>query len=54
MMNLIKMSPTRDGGFRKVKWVISILPIGKVTDIHLEEKEPLVFFNGKYRALAEV
>ncbi|MEH7418806.1 flavin reductase family protein [Neobacillus drentensis] len=28
--------------------------IGKVTDIHLEEKEPLVFFNGKYRTLAEV
>jgi hypothetical protein len=28
--------------------------IGKVTDIHLEEKEPLVFFNGKYRALAGI
>ncbi|MGE8081693.1 flavin reductase family protein [Peribacillus loiseleuriae] len=27
--------------------------IGKVTDIHLEEKEPLVFFNGRYRALSE-
>ncbi|MFJ7512599.1 flavin reductase family protein [Peribacillus simplex] len=24
--------------------------IGKVTDIHLEEKEPLIFFNGKYRS----
>ncbi|MDQ0971571.1 flavin reductase (DIM6/NTAB) family NADH-FMN oxidoreductase RutF [Neobacillus niacini] len=28
--------------------------IGKVTDIHLEEKEPLVFFNGKYRKLAGI
>lgn len=27
--------------------------IGKVTDIHLEDAQPLVFFNGKYRALAE-
>jgi flavin reductase (DIM6/NTAB) family NADH-FMN oxidoreductase RutF len=27
--------------------------IGKVTDIHLEDKEPLVFFNGKYRSLEE-
>ncbi|AZV45231.1 flavin reductase family protein [Peribacillus asahii] len=27
--------------------------IGKVTDIHLEEKEPLIFFNGKYRSLEE-
>lgn len=24
--------------------------IGKVTDIHLEEKEPLIFSNGKYRS----
>ncbi|NYE07401.1 flavin reductase (DIM6/NTAB) family NADH-FMN oxidoreductase RutF [Bacillus niacini] len=28
--------------------------IGKVTDIHLEEKEPLVFVNGKYRELAGI
>jgi flavin reductase (DIM6/NTAB) family NADH-FMN oxidoreductase RutF len=28
--------------------------IGKVTNIHLEEKEPLVFFNGKYRELAGI
>lgn len=28
--------------------------IGKVTDIHLEEKDPLVFVNGKYRALAGI
>jgi flavin reductase (DIM6/NTAB) family NADH-FMN oxidoreductase RutF len=27
--------------------------IGKVTDIVLEEKEPLIFFNGKYRSLEE-
>ncbi|MGG3466720.1 flavin reductase family protein [Neobacillus pocheonensis] len=27
--------------------------IGKVTDIHLEDKEPLVYFSGKYRKLAE-
>jgi flavin reductase (DIM6/NTAB) family NADH-FMN oxidoreductase RutF len=27
--------------------------IGKVTDIHLEDAEPLVFYSGKYRALAE-
>lgn len=25
--------------------------IGKVMDIHLEEKEPLLFFNGQYRSL---
>lgn len=25
--------------------------IGKVTDIHLEDKEPLLFFNGQYRSL---
>lgn len=25
--------------------------IGKVTDIHLEDHEPLLFFNGKYRSL---
>jgi flavin reductase (DIM6/NTAB) family NADH-FMN oxidoreductase RutF len=25
--------------------------IGKVTDIHLEEKEPLLFSNGQYRSL---
>ncbi len=28
--------------------------IGKVTDIHLEDAEPLIFYNGKYRALVEV
>lgn len=28
--------------------------IGKVIDIHLEEKEPLVFVNGKYRELAGI
>ncbi|MFB3167741.1 flavin reductase family protein [Neobacillus sp. 179-C4.2 HS] len=28
--------------------------IGKVTDIHLEEKEPLVFVNGKYRELVGI
>ena len=26
--------------------------IGKVMDIHLNEKEPLMFFNGKYRVLS--
>ncbi|PLR79932.1 flavin reductase [Bacillus canaveralius] len=25
--------------------------IGKVTNIHLEDNEPLIFFNGKYRSL---
>ncbi|MEH7492236.1 flavin reductase family protein [Neobacillus niacini] len=30
------------------------LLIGKVTDIRLEEKEPLVFVNGKYRELAGI
>ena len=25
--------------------------IGKVIDIHLEEEEPLLFFNGQYRSL---
>lgn len=28
--------------------------IGKVTDIHLEDKDPLLFFSGKYRSLAGV
>jgi flavin reductase (DIM6/NTAB) family NADH-FMN oxidoreductase RutF len=28
--------------------------IGKVTDIHLEEKEPLDLVNGKYRELAGI
>ncbi|KZE38994.1 flavin reductase [Bhargavaea cecembensis] len=27
--------------------------IGKVTDIRLEDKEPLVFYSGKYRSLEE-
>lgn len=27
--------------------------IGKVTDIHLEDAEPLIFYSGKYRALEE-
>lgn len=27
--------------------------IGKVTDIHLENAEPLVFYSGKYRSLTE-
>ncbi|NYE08016.1 flavin reductase (DIM6/NTAB) family NADH-FMN oxidoreductase RutF [Bacillus niacini] len=27
--------------------------IGSVTDIHLEDAEPLIFYSGKYRALAE-
>jgi flavin reductase (DIM6/NTAB) family NADH-FMN oxidoreductase RutF len=27
--------------------------IGKVTDIHLEDAEPLIFYSGKYRALDE-
>ncbi|ETI68808.1 flavin reductase family protein [Neobacillus vireti] len=27
--------------------------IGKVTDIHLEDAEPLIFYSGRYRALAE-
>ena len=27
--------------------------IGKVTDIHLEDAEPLLFYNGKYRSLTE-
>ncbi|MEH7252388.1 flavin reductase family protein [Neobacillus niacini] len=28
--------------------------IGKVTDIHLEDAEPLVFYSGRYRSLKEV
>lgn len=27
--------------------------IGRVTDIHLEDAEPLIFYSGKYRALVE-
>ena len=27
--------------------------IGKVTDLHLEDAEPLIYFSGKYRELAE-
>ncbi len=27
--------------------------IGRVTDIHLEDVEPLIFYSGRYRALAE-
>ena len=27
--------------------------IGKVTDIHLEDSEPLVFYSGRYRSLVE-
>jgi flavin reductase (DIM6/NTAB) family NADH-FMN oxidoreductase RutF len=27
--------------------------IGRVTDIHLEDAEPLIFYSGRYRALAE-
>ncbi|MDS9472850.1 flavin reductase family protein [Sporosarcina pasteurii] len=27
--------------------------IGKVTDIHIEDREPLLFYNGKYRSLKE-
>ena len=27
--------------------------IGKVTDIHLEDAEPLVFYSGRYRSLVE-
>ncbi|WML39141.1 flavin reductase family protein [Neobacillus sp. OS1-2] len=27
--------------------------IGKVTDIHLEDIEPLIFYSGRYRALTE-
>jgi flavin reductase (DIM6/NTAB) family NADH-FMN oxidoreductase RutF len=27
--------------------------IGKVTDIHLEDAEPLLFYNGRYRVLTE-
>src|SRR3954466_1072827 len=27
--------------------------IGRVTDIHIEDMEPLIYFSGKYRALAE-
>lgn len=27
--------------------------IGKVTDIHLEDAEPLIYFSGKYRSLVE-
>ncbi|MFJ7746750.1 flavin reductase family protein [Peribacillus sp. NPDC097295] len=29
------------------------LIIGKVTDIHLEESEPLIFYSGRYRSLSE-
>ncbi|MCM3726470.1 flavin reductase family protein [Neobacillus cucumis] len=28
--------------------------IGKVTDIHLEDAEPLIFYSGKYRSLVEL
>jgi len=28
--------------------------IGKVTDIHLEDVEPLIFYSGKYRSLVEL
>jgi len=28
--------------------------IGKVTDIHLEDTEPLIFYSGKYRSLVEL
>ncbi|MBV7507814.1 flavin reductase family protein [Bacillus sp. sid0103] len=28
--------------------------IGKVTDIHLENVEPLIFYSGRYRSLVEV
>ncbi len=27
--------------------------IGKVTDIHLEDSEPLIFYSGRYRSLVE-
>ena len=27
--------------------------IGKVTDISLEDSEPLIFYSGRYRAIAE-
>jgi flavin reductase (DIM6/NTAB) family NADH-FMN oxidoreductase RutF len=27
--------------------------IGKVTDIHLEDTEPLIFYNGRYRSLSQ-
>ncbi|WP_068675453.1 flavin reductase family protein [Oceanobacillus sp. Castelsardo] len=30
-----------------------ILFIGKVTDIHVEEKTPLIFYGGKYHSLAD-
>ncbi|WP_342043518.1 flavin reductase family protein [Bacillus sp. OTU2372] len=54
--------PVLEGACAQVACEVSVvhvegdhtLFIGKVTDIHLEEKEPLVFFNGKYRALAKV
>lgn len=29
------------------------LVIGKVTDIHLEDEEPLLYFSGKYRSFSE-
>src|SRR5438067_898631 len=29
------------------------LIIGKVTDVHLEESEPLIFYSGRYRSLSE-
>ncbi|MGE7762169.1 flavin reductase family protein [Peribacillus sp. NPDC097895] len=29
------------------------LIIGKVTDIHLEESDPLIFYSGRYRSLSE-
>jgi len=28
--------------------------IGKVTDIHLEDAEPLIFYSGKYRSLVDL
>ena len=27
--------------------------IGKVTDIHLEDAEPLIFYSGRYRSLSQ-
>jgi flavin reductase (DIM6/NTAB) family NADH-FMN oxidoreductase RutF len=53
--------PVLDGAVAQIACEVSAahvegdhtLFIGRVTDIHIEELEPLIYFSGKYRALAE-
>jgi hypothetical protein len=43
----------------KIRWTIFLKInnhfhlVFEVTDIHLEEKDPLIFYSGKYRSLEE-